>query len=220
MLLNCPLFNYGKSTREDKERTDLYKKSLLKKQLFDKTLQSNGSKEDWIKSLKIELELSMINKNNQNIDRVIQLFNRTNQFNLTGSKYNKKSFLTQLTKDNIFYYFGFAKDRIGSEGLISVLGFSCKGSIIEVEDFIMSCRVFGRDIEKSMMIPLLDFAKKKYKSIKFNYINSNRNNFVKNFLIKEFKGYYISEEKISILKRRYKNSYIKLIKYNTNFIRE
>ena len=77
MLLNCPLFNYGKSTREDKERTDLYKKSLLKKQLFDKTLQSNGSKEDWIKSLKIELELSMINKNNQNIDRVIQLFNRT-----------------------------------------------------------------------------------------------------------------------------------------------
>ena len=215
-----PLFSYSRSTLEDTKRTDLYKKGIIKKKLFEKTIKSNGSKEDWIRSLKIELKLSLIKKDNKNIDRVIQLFNRSNQFNLAGSKYNKKLFISQLMKKNIFYYFGFASDRIGSEGLISVLGFTSKDSIIEVEDFIMSCRVFGRNIEKSMLRPLLNFAKIEKKSIKFKYINSNRNDYVRNFLKMEYQGYDLSENKISIFNEKYNNLDIKLVNYNSKFFEE
>ena len=71
-----------------------------------------------------------------------------------------------------------------------------------------------------MLIPLLHFAKIKNKSIKFNYINSNRNDFVKNFLKMEYRGYDLSENEISIINEKYNNLDIKLINFNSKFFEE
>ena len=58
LLISNPLFSTSQSTQEDKERTELYKNRILKKKLFEETISSKGSKEEWIKSLDMKLKLS------------------------------------------------------------------------------------------------------------------------------------------------------------------
>ena len=55
-----------------------------KKRTLNKTLTKKGTKIDWIKSLKIELNIEVISKSSRNMQRILQLFNRTNQFHLSG----------------------------------------------------------------------------------------------------------------------------------------
>ena len=80
------------------------------------------------------------------------------------------------------YYVGSVSDRIGSEGIISVLGFTFKEKKLVVENFILSCRVFGRYIEESMLLPLFEHAIKVESDIYFEYINTSRNIVIKKFL--------------------------------------
>ena len=217
LLTSNPLLYLGTSTSEDKQRTDLYKKGLLKKELLNRTIEAKGTKEDWLKSLNIELIFTKVTINNINLDRIVQLFNRTNQFNLSGSKYNKTSFLNHIKSDDRYYYSGSVKDKVGSEGLISILGFSYDGSKIIVEDFVLSCRVFGRGIEESMMVPVIDFACRNSTSLDFKYVNTKRNTAVNNFLIKEFEGYFISREHLVPLYKRYLKMHVSLPNYHSSF---
>ena len=188
---------------EDKFRTDLYKNNIERETLKGEVEGVNGSLNKWIESLNIRLNIEKINANNPKIPRVIQLFNRANQFNLSGSRYSEFSFVKSL-KDNI-YYFGEAYDRIGSEGLISVIGFKVCGKSIFVKDYILSCRVFGRYIEESMLLPLLEIAVKENYDIHFKFIENKRNNIVLNFLRKiSGDDYYLSTNNIKHLLGEFK----------------
>ena len=136
----------------------MYKKNIQRLEIKDRFKDKDSSKEDWIKSLNLKININKINSKSQKISRIIQLFNRTNQFNLSGSKYNISSFNMMLEKN--IYYSGTATDKIGSEGLISVIGFNHQEKLISVDDYILSCRVFGRFIEEKMLLPLLRYCQK------------------------------------------------------------
>ena len=217
ILATNSLFHLGDISNEDKIRTEMYKNNLKRKNIFENVKETNGTRKDWIKSLEIKLTLNKISKKSKNFDRIIQLFNRTNQFNLAGSKYNKFSFSEVLNQTNIKYIYGSVTDRIGSEGLISVIGFYYDGQKILVKDFILSCRVFGRYIEESMLILLFDYAISKHCDVYFDFVENERNLVIKEFISKiTLKDFHIPIERIIKFKSDFSNLPISIIN-ETNF---
>ena len=198
--MNEPSLNIGISTFEDKKRTTLYKEGIQRKELLNKTLTKKGTHIDWIKSLKIELNIEVISKSSRNMQRILQLFNRTNQFHLSGNKFNIDSFLNQIeSSDNIYFQVNL-KDRLGSEGLISVIGIETnhKYKNINIIDFILSCRVFGRMVEKVMLIPILKYAQNLNYEVNFLLQKNPRNIAVQNFLKNDpFKSTQISTNQLN-----------------------
>lgn len=204
LLAKNELLYHNYSIEEDYLRTEMYKKNIVRLGIKDRFKDKEYSKEEWIKSLNLKIDINKINAQSQKISRIIQLFNRTNQFNLSGSKYNISSF--NLMLENNIYYSGSASDRIGSEGLISVIGFSYKKNLISVHDFILSCRVFGRFIEETMLLPLLDFAILKNCDVVFNLKKNSRNLVVNKFINKIApQNNYLKIEQIYYLKNKYSN---------------
>ena len=204
LLSKSPLFYVSSTTSEDKRRTDMYNDSIERTRIFKEVINREGTKNDWIKSLSLRLIINKITITDKSINRIIQLFNRTNQFNLASSKYNHLSFENVLKKQNTIYYAASASDRIGSEGIISVIGFTFSDKKIIVTDYILSCRVFGRYIEESMLLTLFNFAVSTKSHIYFNLIDNDLNLVVKEFISKiTNKSYYLSLDKIYSLIKEY-----------------
>ncbi len=183
ILEEASLFT-GISTQEDLNRTNKYKNGVERKKLLKQTLNTSGTKLEWLESLKTKLFIKKIEKENDNLLRIIQLFNRTNQFHLSTKKFNLQSFTDKLDNSNTFYYQGIVTDRLGSEGIISVIGFKIddQKNNIYLIDYILSCRVFGRGIEEAMLIPILEYALYKSYKIKINLKKSSRNIPIQNFI--------------------------------------
>ena len=148
-------------------RTLMYKDNLTRKEIYNQFIREKGTKEKWIESLQIKLTIKKITINSPNKERIIQLFNRTNQFNLTGNKFNSVLLNEKLTEKNEYYY-GSVSDRIGSEGLVSVLGFTFDQKNIHIENFIQ-LQSFGRYIEKLMLLPVFEYAISNKCNIYFNF---------------------------------------------------
>ncbi len=211
-LSTSELFDLNYLTEEDKDRTKSYKENIKRNDLLKKKSNKINSKDDWIRSLNLILETEKLSPKNKNIDRVIQLFNRTNQFNLSGRKFNNSYFFEILNKDNHIYYLGKSSDRLGNEGIISALGFKFNNKQIEIVDYIMSCRVFGKYIEEMMLMPVFKIAIDKSFDINFKYIKNDRNIIISDFLSNITDGnYYLNLDKIIILKNKFAELPTKII---------
>lgn len=81
------------------------------------------------------------------LQRVTQLINKTNQFNLTNSRYTESQVLAiSSAPDSWIGTFSLA-DRFGDHGLISAVILYFKNDIATVDTWVMSCRVFSRGME-------------------------------------------------------------------------
>tara|TARA_Y100000991_G_scaffold134526_1_gene101356 strand:+ start:312 stop:1949 length:1638 start_codon:yes stop_codon:yes gene_type:complete len=183
-LSTYSLFNLPTQTKEDKNRTKMYKENIERTKIYKNSNKCKNSLDKWIKSLNLKLTIESIFLKNQNHERFIQLFNRTNQFNLSGNKYNNYSFSKALEKSNSSFYYGSTSDRIGNEGIISVIGFEKLEKSILINEYILSCRVFGKYIEEAMLLPLLEYAMDNNYNIIFKFKENKRNNSIKNFINK------------------------------------
>jgi FkbH-like protein len=91
---------------------------------------------------------------------VTQLTNKTNQFNVTTRRYTEAQ-VTKLAADPSAWTAAFhLSDRMGDYGLIGVI--FCRApdapSAWEIDTWLMSCRVLGRQMEKFMFDRLIEAA--------------------------------------------------------------
>jgi FkbH-like protein len=95
----------------------------------------------------------------KNLARVTQLTNKTNQFNLTTRRYTEAQ-VSQLAADPHNWTAAFSlADRFGDHGLIGVL--FCRATepaTWEIDTWLMSCRVLGRQMEEFMFDAMVDAA--------------------------------------------------------------
>jgi FkbH-like protein len=84
------------------------------------------------------------------IDRITQLVNKTNQFNLTARRFNRSEICGFMDLDRYIALYGRLKDRFGDNGLSSVVIGEIKGAELHLFLWVMSCRVFKRDLEYAM----------------------------------------------------------------------
>ena len=100
-----------------------------------------ASEEDYLASLDIEVEIHC-NRRDE-IERIAELTQKSNQFNLTTIRYAPEVIESLMDLNHIYTLT--VRDKFGDQGLCGVL--ITKGSTVEA--FLLSCRVLGRGIEFS-----------------------------------------------------------------------
>lgn len=164
-------------SEEDSNKTRLYKQEKQRLNLGE-TLQS---KDDFIASLDIKITLSC--NNIEHLQRITQLINKTNQFNLTTKRYNLAQ-ARQMMQDDLVYDFK-VQDRFGEMGIVGCV--IIKNNTIDT--FVMSCRVLGRGIEQA----IIGIIAKKYKQLEAMYCKSGKNSLVEKFY--DENGFVLLSEK-------------------------
>jgi FkbH-like protein len=108
--------------------------------------------EGYLASLNMELRVAPFDRTN--LKRIVQLINKTNQFNLTTRRYTEEEVAVLIgAPDVVALYFRLA-DRFGDSGIISVIIARTDGSNTKrmiIDTWLMSCRVLGRQVENVCM---------------------------------------------------------------------
>ena len=172
-----PYFSKVTLTNEDIEKTKQYERNIKRK-----TLETSLDLGDYINSLDIKLSMSVDDKNQ--IPRISQLTQKTNQFNLTTKRYTEgeiENFMNDKSKHVFSVEYS---DKFGNEGIIAVsIVEIIQNNIAFIDTFLMSCRVIGRNVEYTFLQKIIEML-----SSKFN-INEFRTEYIpttKNILAKEF----------------------------------
>lgn len=96
------------------------------------------------------------------VARATQLLNKTNQFNTTGRRYTEEHIARIAAESqDLTLQFRLA-DRFGDNGLVSVMILARSNRFpetLEIENWVMSCRVFGRQLELEATNALVDHAR-------------------------------------------------------------
>lgn len=136
--------------------------------------------EDFLKNLCMEAEIKPFTS--IYLDRITQLTNKSNQFNLTTKRYSRAE-IESISHDNSYItLYGRLKDKFGDNGLVSVVIGSIKDSVLTIDLWLMSCRVLRRGFEYSMFAELLHICKEKgISEINGIYYKTAKNSMVKDF---------------------------------------
>ncbi len=84
------------------------------------------------------------------VDRVAQLTQRTNQFNFTTIRRTEGE-VRRLGESGLGCRAVEVSDRFGDYGLVGAMIFGPRGEALEVDTFLLSCRVLGRGVEHRML---------------------------------------------------------------------
>ena len=95
------------------------------------------------------------------IQRITQLTNKSNQFNLTTRRYNEDEIQKVSTSPDHICICGRLLDKFGDNGIVSVVIGRCRNRELDIELWLMSCRVLKRDMELAMLDELVRRAKDK-----------------------------------------------------------
>tara|TARA_Y100001970_G_C14248961_1_gene870363 strand:+ start:3676 stop:5343 length:1668 start_codon:yes stop_codon:yes gene_type:complete len=184
ILMHSGNFDFSKNlTIEDLKRTQYYKENNKRVNFKNKFI----SEENWLRSLNTKVIFKKLDTSN--FDRILQLLLRVNQMNLTTRRLSQKNLLDLQKKSNNYLMCCDLKDKFGGMGIVGFFNLEIKNKIAEVKDFLLSCRAFGRDIEKSMIINMIQILKsKKISQLKLKYKKTEKNLPCLNFLKKNFKN--------------------------------
>lgn len=144
-LLRRGLFDVPELTDTDRRRPELYRSRTLR------TGFSAGfaSSEEYLHALQIRVLAKPVTA--FEVGRVAQLAARTNQFNLTGIRFDEGA-TTAMSTDPGHLVASFAvSDRFGDEGIVGAAWIESRGQVWWVLNLVLSCRVFGRGIEFAMV---------------------------------------------------------------------
>ena len=140
-LLNPGFFDVLELTDTDRQRPALYRSRALRSDFAG----GFASSEDYLQAL--EIELTVAEADEFAVPRVAQMAARTNQFNLTGIRYDEASTAAMAGDDEHLVLALSVRDRFGDEGIVGALWVQRSEDTWRVLNFVLSCRVLGRGIE-------------------------------------------------------------------------
>ena len=115
--------------------------------------------------------------------RVVQLINKTNQFNTTTRRYASEEVARIASLPEALTLQFRLIDRVGDNGLVSTMILRPAPDdegVLEIENWVMSCRVFGRELEYEAMNIAVDAARERgARALVGNYIPTAKNEVIK-----------------------------------------
>lgn len=177
-LQNMIEFSNIKITEEDKQRGKMYLQQKMRSELKNST----PDLEAFLKKLNLKIIIKKVGA--FSLPRVSQLILKTNQFNLTTKRY-QQSEIDSMVKDPSFFVGCInVEDKFGDNGLTGVFIIKKEPKQIwNIDTFLLSCRVMGRDIEKGIFAYIVNQAKKEnIKQINAQFIPTQKNQPVEDFL--------------------------------------
>ena len=135
------------------------------------------SYDDFLVSLEMTAEIKSFSS--IYLDRITQLTNKTNQFNLTTKRYTASEIENIVTSDEYIKIYGKLADKYGDNGLIAISIGRINENQCHIDLWLMSCRVIKRDMEFAMLDELVRQCKEKgVLEIIGYYYQSDKNNMV------------------------------------------
>jgi FkbH-like protein len=148
-LQDCRYFEPRNITAEDLARTRQYQ-SETQRQALAATVTDMGA---YLESLAMVGEISDFTT--LDVPRLAQLINKSNQFNLTTRRRSEADLLA-LMQDPAYACFSFRlEDKFGDNGLISIVIGHAAGHLMEIDTWLMSCRVLKRQVEEEALNELV-----------------------------------------------------------------
>ena len=161
---------------EDKKRTQMYQEST--KRRLEK--EKYGDYNEFLESLNMESAIRYVDE--CSIQRVTQLINKSNQFNLTTKRLSEDDIRRYINDNSYICLYGRLKDKFGDNGIVSVLIARKDCSKVHIEVFLMSCRVLRRGLEKAMLDELINILSfQKYDTVIGYYYKTKKNMMVEEF---------------------------------------
>ncbi|SDA28544.1 HAD family hydrolase [Sphingomonas sp. NFR15] len=162
-------------TREDRERTALYAANAAR----EKTRASGLDITSYLESLDMVLEWQRFDAAGQ--QRIVQLVNKTNQFNLTTRRYTDAEIAALIADPNALALQFRLRDTFGDNGVIAiVIGHLTPGGELDLETWLMSCRVLGRGVETACLGVVAGEAKRLgATALLGRYVPTERNDMVR-----------------------------------------
>lgn len=163
-------------TPEDRDRTRQYLENAEREALLGAT----QSMDEFLCGLNMSVVFGPFSAVDHN--RIVQLINKTNQFNTTTRRYTSEE-ISDLTKLPGALTLRFRLlDRIGDNGLVSTMILrptpECD-DMLEIENWVMSCRVFGRQLEFEAMNIAVEAARQRgVRTLVADYIATPKNNVI------------------------------------------
>ncbi len=140
-------------TAEDHERSQLYRANAERKGLRC----SATDMDSFLDALEMELTPSSFNP--ASLKRVVQLINKTNQFNLTTQRYTEAGILGMMRDDNVVTLQLRLVDIYGDNGMVGLtIARRTPDAALLIDTWLMSCRVLGRQVEEATLNLLAEQA--------------------------------------------------------------
>lgn len=161
---------------DDKKRNMMYQQNAKRIQLQE----SYSDYGEYLDSLEMKAAIKPFEP--LYIERIAQLTNKSNQFNLTTKRYTKGEIEEISGDDKYITFYGKLKDKFGDNGVVAICIGRKDGTVCHIDLWLMSCRVLKRDMEFAMMDVLADKCKKDgLTEIKGYYYPTEKNSMVKDF---------------------------------------
>jgi FkbH-like protein len=153
-LADAGYFESLELTAEDRDRNRLYRAEAARANVQAAATDLEGYLRD------LEMQLRWRRFDRVGLQRIVQLVNKTNQFNLTTRRYTEAEILAVMDDPRAIGLQLRLVDRFGDNGMISVLigRVDDDGSAVEIDTWLMSCRVLGRGVEQSALNVLVSEA--------------------------------------------------------------
>lgn len=173
---------------DDLNRNEMYRENALRN-AAQATFADYG---EYLTSLNMEAEIEDFTP--LYIARITQLTNKSNQFNLTTRRYTADEMDVIMNSPEYIRLYGKLIDKFGDNGVVSVVIGHKNGDILDIDLWLMSCRVLKRDMEQAMLDKLVkEAAAQGISTIRGYYYPTKKNGMVRE-LYKTFGFAKISED--------------------------
>jgi FkbH-like protein len=139
-------------SKDDLQRAQYYQENNTRQT----EVQSFTSYNDFLKSL--DMHTTIIPFCEKHIERITQLINKTNQFNLTTQRGSVSDILKMTHSNNHISLTASLQDKFGDSGLVSVVAGEIQNRILHITLWLMSCRVLKRGLEFALLESLCKTA--------------------------------------------------------------
>jgi FkbH-like protein len=154
LLDQAGLFEVANLSAEDAERTRQYQENELRRlcqaeagdhAAYQRSLAQKATIRPFIPS---------------DVDRITQLVNKSNQFNLTTLRLTRSQVEERMIDPSRIALTVRLMDRFGDNGLISVVCGDLQGDEVAIDLWLMSCRVLQRGVEQLVLNRLAERARR------------------------------------------------------------
>lgn len=167
-------FEVTSFSEDDLKRNEMYKKNALRAA----EMASFGDYGDYLRSLEMHAVIDDFLP--IYIARITQLTNKSNQFNVTTKRYTPAEMEATFESPDYIRLYGKLIDKFGDNGVVSVVIGKKNGKTLDIELWLMSCRVLKRDMELAMLDRLVERCREAgIETIRGYYYPTAKNNMVR-----------------------------------------
>ncbi len=172
----CGFFECVAVSADDLDKTEMYRQNAQRAALS----QNFADYDEYLASLCMTAQIAEFSPTY--MQRISQLTNKSNQFNLTTKRYTQTEIEQTALDPAYITLYGKLADKFGDNGVVSVVIGRIDGENLHIELWLMSCRVLKRDMEYAMMDRLFEQCRKAcVKSVFGYYYPTAKNGMVRDF---------------------------------------